>query len=298
MIIKDKFTLLKGTPNVLKLSSGVMKVQAVPGDRANVVRIIRLIERRVRNHYTSNQVFELTSGLREIRKRIHVVNLKDYPLSVSYNKPTKRIVINLSPFGVDEISKVDEMNVYAALVYGLCFESFVTGKKSMKVIYYGPISNWLTTVFVKVFGKEYGLLGPYTAEITKLKFLIACYVLGAFFGVTGTTAYRKAATVSSVDYKAIKDRLSTYNFTKVEDFIKSLSDFKVLPGYEIRKFTAKFYRFLGINFLPALEDVSRFVSVIATSDVTSSSIIPTFIGKTYNRSEYEKILEISKSVFK
>ncbi len=296
MIIKKEFELLNNTPNILRYSAGIIKANSIPGDRINLVRRIKLLERRV-NHYTSKKVFEITSGIREIRRHVSVVNM-DYPLFVSYNLPTKRIILNLNPYGVDEISRVDEKALYASLVYGIAFRDLVTKKINIKDIYFIPITNWLTTLFVQIYGKDYGLLGSFQQEIAKLKFLIACYIQTSFFGIDGTLSYKRAATISAVDYKNIQDKLDKYNFGKTTDFIKALSELKVLPGFNIIIFANKLYKFLGINTLPAFEDCSRFISTIITSNITGSTIIPTFIGKKYNRDEFGKILEIGKLIFK
>lgn len=295
MVIKKKFDLLKDVPNVLRLSSAVVNSHSVPGDRLNLIRSLRLIERRV-NHYTSKRIFKLTSSVRETKKMLHIVRI-DYPLPISYNIPTKRIVINLEFFGVDEISRVDPMNVYACLVYGFVFSDLINGVTKIKDLYYGPITNFLGSVFVRIFGKEFGLLGPYAAEISKLKFLIACYVLAAFFDIRGVPAYKKATSLSGVDYREIEDKLNKYNFSEVDIFIKSLSEFKVLPGFDKYRFASKILRQLRIDFFAAFEDLSRFMSYMITSSVKGSNVIPTYIDG-WNATEYAKIVSIGKAMFR
>jgi len=54
---------------------------------------------------------------------------------------------------------------------------------------------------------------------------------------------------------------------------------------------------LGLNFMPAMEDMSRFISILTTSDVRGSNIVPAWISK-YNERAYQNILEISKNIFK
>jgi len=295
MVIKKDFVLLKGIPNILRLSGGVIKANTISGDRANLVRTIQLIEKRV-SHFSTKRVFKLTSSLRDVNKTLHVVNI-DYPLPVSYNQTSERIIINLGYFQVDEISRLDPINVYACLVYGLAFSDLAKGKVKVKDMYYGPISNYLTTVFVKVFGKEYGLLGPYATEIAKLKFLIACYVQSAYFGLKGLTTYKRASSLSAVDFKNIRDKLDKYDFSDVDQFIKSLSELKVLPGIDKHKFAGKTLRYFGINFFPAFEDISRFISFIITSSVKGSNVVPTYLD-SINASEYAKILAIGKTIFR
>jgi len=297
MIIKKEFELIGGVSNLLRLSPTVIKSFSIPGDRINLIRRIKLLEKRV-NHFTSKKVFSLTADLKTIRGNIHVVNIDKYPLFISYNIPTKRIVLNLRPFEVEEISRVDERALYASLVYGIAFRDLITNKINVKDMYFVPITNWLTTLFVQIFGKDYGLLGSYQSEINKLKFLIACYILSTFFGITSTASYKKAAAIAQADYSNIKDKLDGYDFSSIHQFVKALSDLKVFPGFNIIIFTQKLHRFLHINTLPAFEDCSRFIATLLTSSITGSSIIPTFIGKKYNVDEFSKIIEIGKLIFK
>lgn len=295
MIVKSKFTLLKNVPNVFRLSSAVIKVNSIPGDRANLIRAMKLIEKRVR-HFSAKRIFKLTSDTRQVKKTFNVVSL-DYQLPISYNMTTKRIILNLGYFGVDEISRIDPVNIYACLVYGLTFSDIITKKVVVKNLYYGPITNFLGSVFVRLFGREYGLLGPYATEISKLKFLISCYVLSAFFGVSGIPSYKKATSLTGVDYRDIQNQLDKYNFSDVEDFIKSLSELKILPGIDKYKFANKILRQLGVNFFAAFEDLSRFIAYIVTSSVKGSNLVPTYIDG-WNASEYSKILSIGKVIFR
>ena len=296
MVIKEKFVLLKDVPNVLKLSNSVINAHSKEEDILNLVRVLRLVEHRIR-HFTSKRVYEIASNISTTKKLIHVINFPQYTLPVSYNSPTKKIVININPFGVDEISKLDPKVIYASVVYGICFSDLVTGKTRVKDLYFPPITQFLTTVFVRIFGKEYGLLGAYATELPKLKFLLGCYILDSFFGVKKDAAYKKASVVSSYPYKADIDQLNKYDFSDIGDFITSLSEMKVMPGLSKYNFTAKFLRFLTINFLPALEDCSRFISSMLVANIPGSPIIPSFIY-TYNVTEYNKILTITKTIFR
>jgi len=93
------------------------------------------------------------------------------------------------------------------------------------------------------------------------------------------------------------DALKQYNFMKVEDFIKCLSDLKVMPGLTLIRFTQKLYNYMGVDMLPAMEDLSRFFSIILTSSVRGSRIVPTSIYR-YNEKEYFKLVDIGRKVFK
>jgi len=296
MRIIDKFVLLKDVPNILDMSESSMSSFSDPEDVKNLIRVIRLIQSRV-SHFTSKRIYNSVSSDSDALSLIHVAKLPNYVLPVSYNKRTQKIVINLKAFGVNEISRLDPKTIYGALAYGICFKDLVTGKLKVKDAYYSPISQFLTTMFVRIFGKEFGLLGSYATELPKLKFLISCYVLNAFFGITGSSTYSKAMAVSAFNYKEYEKDLKKYDFSNINDFINSLSDLKVMPGLNKHMFTAKFYRHFTLNFLPAIEDCARFISSMLVINISGSGIIPGFIY-TYNVSEYEKILSMIKPSFK
>lgn len=294
MIIKDKFSLLQNIDNVLNLSSSKIESLSIPAGDKKLHVTLRLIENRI-NHFTKKKTFYLLEDIDWRNDHLKIVNYPEYPLVVSYNNPTKQIILNLAFFNTDDLSYVDPKDLYASLVYGISFGSLVSGKIKIKDEYATTISNFMLSIFVRIFGKEYGLLGAYSKEINKLKFLISCYIWASFFGAKGNL-YSKAFSASAFDYKSIQKELDKFNFNNIYDFIKSLSYFNALPGINKYNFGSKFHRFLSLNFIPALEDTSRFIAIITTSSLVGISIIPTFI-KYYNKSEYEKLLLISKKIF-
>ena len=297
MIVKENFNLLKGMPNVLNLPSKQIQKYSIENGPKKITVLLEMLQEKIQ-HYTKDKVMSYVTDP-NFRKNIHVVNYSDYILPISYNKPTNSIVLNLAAFGVDDIypTNPDPRNIYACMVYGITFSELVKGKERLPTSYYEVISGYLSSVFVRVFGKEYGLLGSYSTEISKLRFIIACYVGVAFFGFEPQSAYRKAASFSPVNYKEIIDKLDTYNFSNIEDFIKCLSELRIMPGLSKYGFTAKILKMLSLNFIPGLEDVSRFVSIITTSDIRSSNMVPTFIYR-YNEDDYNSILNISRAIFK
>jgi len=295
MIIKDKFSLLKDLPNVLNLSKSVIDTYKIEGGPRKVFVILKLMENRI-NHFTKSSIMELLSDIRR-RERLNVVNIPNYLLPITYNRSNHGIIINLTTMGSDDMSRHDPKNIYAALVYGLTFSVLVTKKYNIDVKYFSTISNFLVSIFIRLFGKDYGLLGIYSTEIPKLKFLTNCYILNSFFGIKGNDTYRLSSSAASFNYKEIEGELSNYDFNEIKDFIQSLSDLKVMPGINRYVFSSKVLRLFGYGFLPALEDVSRFMSIITASSLSGTNVVPTFISK-YNETEYSKLIEISKNLFK
>ena len=197
MIIKEKFSLLKETSNILYLSQSKIESLEIPHANQRLFAIIKMIQNRI-NHFTKNKVFNLMKRISLREQNISVIDYKDYPLIVSYNKPTKKIILNLGFFGYDDISYIDPKDIYATIVYGMLFGSLVSGKNKIKVEYSSVITSYMLSMFIRIFGKEYGLLTVYSQEIVKLKFFISCYVLSSFFGIK--KVYDKAYSISSFNY--------------------------------------------------------------------------------------------------
>ena len=296
MKIIETFNLLKGVPNILDYDKSKLSRVSIGGGATKVSNILKLIENRI-NHYTKKKVFDTINNLKKEKSLVVLTQIDKYILPVTYNTPTKSIIINLQPFGTDDISRLDPRNIYACMVYGICFKELVTKKTNVPDAMFASISAFITTTIMRLFGKEFGLLGVYATQIPALKFLTTCYVLASMFGEKSkANLYKKASMSAYIDFRPYVDKLSSYDFSNINDYIKSLSDMKVMPGITRHTFAARIIKSLTVNFLPAIEDPSRFISVLTTSDLPGSSIAPTFISK-YNTTEFEKILHISKRIF-
>jgi len=296
MQIIENFSLLKGVPNILNYDKSKLSRISIGGGATKISNVLKLIENRI-NHHTKQKVFNTLNELKKDKSIVVLTQIEKYILPVTYNTPTKSIIINLQPFGTDDISRLDPRNIYACMVYGICFKELVTKKTSVPFSASGSISAFLTTTIMRLFGKEFGLLGVYATQIPALKFLTTCYVLANMFGEQSKSSlYKKASMSAYIDFRPYIDKLSSYDFTDINDYIKSLSEMKVMPGITRHTFAARIIKSLTVNFLPAFEDPSRFISILTTSDLPGSSIVPTFISK-YNTSEFDKILQISKRIF-
>jgi len=295
MVIKDKFRLVSSAENVIRVPSSVIeKYSSEENSPRHVFAILELKKKSI-VHFTNKKIMDWVSDKKK-RESIQIVKVDDYPLRVTYNPPTKGNIINLKPFSVDEVSSMSPNDLYAALVYAYAFEKLVTKKYKIKEEYSKVIVNYLLSFFVQIFGKEYGLVGIYASGIPKLKFLTACYIYSAFFGVKGSKLFSKATAIAPYMYKNEIDELSKYDFSLIEDFIQAVSDLKVMPGLTVTKFTSKLYRFFGVEILPAMEDCSRFFSAILTSSVPGNRIVPKYLFK-FNQTEYFQLIEVTRRMF-
>ena len=182
IIVKDVFTLLKGTPNLLSVSNNVISAYEISDNtRREAFALLKLNEKSI-SHFSKNKIYDLMGNVKD-RQKVQLVKFEEYILPVTLNKPTKDLVINLKAFDVSSVAGLGVKNLFASLVYGYSLDVLVRNKIKISEIYAEVITNFLLSVFIRVFGKEYGLLGAYAQSIAELKFLIACYILNSFFGV-------------------------------------------------------------------------------------------------------------------
>lgn len=297
MIIKDKFKLINNVSNITNIPKNTLSANQIEENSPRHVFTFLTLKQRSIKHFAKDTIYKFISD-KNARENLKVVNLDQYPLSGTYNKSTRNMVVNLKPFDVEEVANLSPNDLYAAVLYSYAFSKLVTGKVKIQPIYARSIVNFLTSLMVRVFGKEYGLTETYAGSIPKLKFLLACYIYAAFFGAPiNESLLRKASSVAPFMYKDYKDQILKYDFTDITQFLKVLSDMKVMPGIKVYGFTAKIFRFFKIDMLAAFEDLSRFLSVILASSVTGSTMIPSFIAK-YNEKEYKNILELTKKILR
>ncbi len=298
MIVKKEFSFLKNIPNLINIPVKEIESLTDDLDLRNLSRSLLMMERKFSSHFTSNKIYKMISDIDISKKNISIVKLEQYPLPVTVNIPSQTIVINLSYSDGQDINRLSSKEIYSYLVYGYCLRELVNFDMKIKLNFAEPIINFLMSVFIRLFGKQYGLLGSYQYEISKVKFLLSCYVYRSFFGVDKKyELYNKAETLSTFRYNDIIDLLSNYEFYDIDDLINSLSKTSAMPGLTKYEFASKCLKFLGLNFICGIEDFSRFISLISASNINGTTLIPSYFYK-YNVTEYQKLLTISQMVFK
>lgn len=292
MLIKDRLQLVANVPNILSLPESVISSFYDPTKNSprHIFVVLELKKSSIK-HFTNDKIFDFVSDLRQ-RELLRVVSF-DYPLPVTYNRTSKQMLINLKALGVKDVSGLSPNNLYAAVTYAYTFCKIVT-KYQVSSSYYQQITNYLHSFYMQVFGKTYGLVSTYSSRIPILKFLVSCYVLQSFFGITGREMFALASRVSSASLD--EKKLLNYDFSTPKGFVQALSEFQVMPGLTLVKFTSRLYRLFGVNVLAMIEDCARFFSVLLTSSIPGSTIVPRILVK-YNRMEYVNILSITKRVF-
>ena len=298
MIIKEDFILLKGVKNSLDLSSRQLKSLEVNNGPIKLSVVMKMMKNKI-NHFTKDYTLDLISDIKK-RKIIKVIYYKNYLLPSSYNSTTRQIIFNLAPFGVDDVypDNPNPITTYANIVYGITLGKLMQKQLNIDKSQFKVFVDYLNSIVLRVFGKAYGLLGRTgTANINKLKFIVGCYVIQAYFGVLREKSLSMSANYAKYDYRNEEEFILKYDLQNIDEFIKLLSDIGLMPGINKHMFTAKMMRMFTFNIIPALEDISRFISVITTSNIKGSSLVPTYLFK-YNEKAYFQILEISKQLFK
>lgn len=296
MVIKKTLEILKDIPNVLNLSGPVISSQEVKGAGKSVRSILDVSSGRI-SHFTKKFIYKKI----ELKKLDYkVVDMPSYLLPVSFNERTSDIILNLHFFGTDDVSRISYKDLYGLLVYGYCFKELATFKFKISKDYAPIYAQFIVNIMMKLFGKDYGLIGTFSAEISKLKFITLCYVSSSFFGVPqGKSLYDYSSGLSKYSYKEYLEEFnpSRFDFTSFRQYIHSLDESKCMPGIDIYKFSLKAIRQFGFSFLPAFEDIGRFQSLFTVSDLFGTRLAPGFIRK-FNEPSFRSIMTISETIFR
>jgi hypothetical protein len=298
MIIKQNFTLLKGATNLVNLSKSQIDSLTLEGNSPKHVFVTLELKKNLIRHFAVDKILEYVKNVK-ITKDLNVLVWDQYPLVVSYNQKTHSKIVNIAPeFNAKELSRVAYMSLYASILYAYTFESIVTKKLRIPDSMASIISNIWFSMFVKVFGRNYGMTGTYSSKLPALKFMLTSYILIAFFGKKQETpTFNLAKQYSGYDYSDKVDVLKRHDLTDIKGLIDALSDAEIMPGLNLVKFTTKVYNFFGVQFLPGFEDLARFMSLIMTSTVGGQAISKPFI-KRYSEKNYVQLYQyMQKKLF-
>jgi len=295
MIIKEKFSLLKDVNNILYIDEKTLNNNVIDKSNEKMLAVLELIIKKT-NHFSKKKVFQYLTN-KKYSNVVKVGVLDNYVLPVSYNKPTDNIIINLSFFNTDDISANNPgpFNIYACLVYGIIFRALANKKFKLTETYVAPISNFLISLIIRAFGKQYGMLGSFSNEIVKVKFLLNCYILASFFGVK-QDLFKTSSLYYQYDFRDIEQQISKIDFSVINGFVEALNKSGAMPNITRHTFAAKILSMYTFNFIPGLEDLARLMSLICASDISGNSISPTYISK-YNATAYGALLNFSRMVF-
>ena len=289
----SKFELIQACDNLIDISPS-----KIPMINNGVEKTKSVLDMFTINHITNQNVMSIIKA-GKMGKYIEFGILDGYQLPITYNKQSKKSLINIGFFHTTDISssKPTDRQLYSCVTYSLIFHQLVNQKVKLSLEVGSAIINYYTSMFLSLFGKQYGLIGIYTNKIPKLKFLIACYVYANYFSMSGKKLFLEARAVSGVDINKIEDQLYKFDFSKIGDFVKSLDTFDVFSGFNIYKFMSRVYNSFGISFLAAFEDINRLIPSMMICNIGGNDIIPAFIYK-YNIKVFNSILTLNKILFR
>lgn len=295
--IKKDFELVRGANNII-----TTKMPPLNNWYQKVHMIFSLLDSRF-SHHGKKIIIDLVNDKSKISKIFEVSvfpsSVPEYFLPGCYNTSTKKQYVNIGFFQTDDItiSKPSVKELYSMFVYNYVLYQIHSKKVKFNADISQNIINYYTSMFMSMFGKQYGMTGIYTSKIPKLKFCIACYILGSYFNLKKNELYRMAQSYSTYSFNDDSHILDSYDFTKVNDFVKMLSDLDVFPGFNSYKLLGRFYTSFGVSFLTAFEDFGRFVAMLSICQISGNGIIPSFIYK-YNKQAFDNLLKIISIMFK
>jgi hypothetical protein len=288
MIIKEKFTLLEGKPNILDISKSAIESLILEGNTPQHVYAALELKKNVIKHSGLKKILEYVKNVKT-SKDLKIIVYEQYPIVVSYNRKTNDKIININTFNAKDLGRVSYANLYGALVYAYTFEKIVNKKLRLPDNMAQPISNFFFSLFVQVFGRDYGLVGTYSSKLSGLKFLLTAYILIAFFGrKQERPTFNLAKQYSGFDYSSKADVLKRNDLTDIKGLVKSLSEMEIMPGLNIIKFTTILWRRFDVQMLPMFEDLSRFMSLLMASSVAHQTFSKNFIRK-YQSEVYDRL---------
>tara|TARA_R110000824_G_scaffold313337_3_gene500165 strand:+ start:414 stop:1295 length:882 start_codon:yes stop_codon:yes gene_type:complete len=288
MIVHKDLTLLTGTQNVLRVTQSAIDAYKVDdADKSLIISSIDLFSKRSKNHITY-QI--LKPHLDNKFANIDFVRMKDYPLPAGFNEATRRPFANVTSLGRRSITSIEQRDLYTLSIYTIVCGS-LSGRKDIPSTYWDIYADYMSGLFLRIFGKRYGLVGSYVDLIPELRYLVSAYIGISFFGFSQKDAFKKAISKSRYDVKKLKINLNDYDFSQLRDLIKALSDGAVLPGINMYSFVSSTINSFGIVNIPMFEDAMRFNTTIFTSTINGNALCPTqaFI---FNQSLYTKIVSL------
>jgi len=291
-MVKKELSLLNNKPNIFNFpQSTIDSMKIDEEDRELFISSVKMFSARSKSHFTYKFVdYHLKNNF----KAIDITKISKYPLLAVYNKPTKKIIINISALGKRSVGNINMRDLYTAVVYGhVC--AYLSAGVEIPEKHAPLFCEYMAFVFLKNFSKMFGITGSYTDLIPMMKFLVYLYVYQSFFGVDIKKAVRLSSNLAKFDPKDLKIDLSDYNFSNFSDFLLSLSDSQITPGLTNYKFLDKMIRNIGTMNLPFFEDIMRFSSILNASTINGNSYFtPSF--QMYNPSLYFKVNSIIENV--
>lgn len=268
-MIKEKLILLGNKANIVNIPQSTIDSYKVEDEEKEIfLHSVKLFSSKAKSHITYPFVM---ANIKNEMKFFDIVRIKEHPLPSMFNKSTKRVLLNLTPFGRKKIQNMNVRDLYTLTVYSH-FVAYYSSVVKFPLRYSEIVSEYMSSMFLKTFAKKYGLVGSYVDLIPELRYLVSVYIQTSFFGIAQKIAYKNAVKTSRFNPKDIEINLDDYDFLNAKSFIKSLSDSGVLPGMNTYLFISIMMASVGSVSIPMFEDLMRFCSTMVASTVSGNTI--------------------------
>jgi len=283
--MKEKLSLLANADNVLTLPQSTIDVFKIDDNMKDVaVTTLNLFLKKAENHFAASKIIKYTE---DKLQSFDFVYMSKYPLPASFNKTTNKGILNVALFNKRDISNVNPRDLYSLLVY--CYVFSVNVFIPLKLDVYAYISDYMFSIYMKIYAKKFGLAGSYESEIPKFRFLIDYFIMISFFNVDKDTAKIKASALSKFNLNNLDVNINDYDFMKISDLIRCLSDSNVLKGLNMYYFVSSMVNRVLTHNICMFEDPARFMAVLAGSSVSANILFPPNL-QFYQKTLYDKIM--------
>lgn len=195
------------------------------------------------------------------------------------------LFINLLNKGISDIFSHNVIDLYSYCLYGFILEKSIKNRKRLE----GTeilVSNYIYSVFVRLFQKVSGLLSSEKLLINLLYFVFL-YVHVSFFGYPNNDKTKKLISgYTLVDYKKLN---TDFDFSSIDGLFEALNKNNIikLSSYV---FYNKIVNRFDVYSIPIFEDLSRFFSTIGVSSIKGNSVVSTDWYRI-NIDIYKKIID-------
>jgi len=293
-MISKNISLLKNIPNVVNMSQADVDSYKVDDESTQqFIDSVSLFSNRAKSHMTYKYVkFHLDNNF----KYMDIVKIPKYPLLSVYNLNTKRCLLNITGTLKSNVGNIDPRDLYTMVMYGHCCSCLTM--KPINSGYYEFFCNYICLLLLKMFAKKYGITGSYVDLIPQFKYVVSCYVLMKFFGVSFPSADKKAKAYSKFDSNILRKKVSldNYNLGNISDMLRLLSDASICPGLGTYRFLETVIRYFDVMNVAIFEDIMRFCCTMYCCGINSNSFFPQQFQLMYSKTDYEKIIEIIEKI--
>lgn len=206
------------------------------------------------------------------------INNPAYSLPATVNKSTRKVVVNISYFQKSDVSNISATDLYAVLAYGFVFLYFTY--KPVDKNMDRPMCDFICSVLIKMFAKKYALVGTFTYEIPRLRYIVNYYVLKKFFDYDAKECDIKAQLFQNFN-NTKEDKINCEQFdgmNSIKEMINCLDHYDIFRGMTVYFFAQSVLKSFGIPTLAAFELPQRLLATLVACDCNSKIFPSYFMG--------------------